>query len=226
MERREVIADRLDWDPRRPVGDHSFRYELLVIRRRGEVVAVRDHTAIARRDSPADVVVHLSHVLIEPPLRGTGLAAWLRALPLGAGRRCAAAAGAKDLPRITLVAEMEHADGNTPAVAARLRSYARAGFSMVAPSAVPYAQPDFRSPDEIDRTAVTPVPMALVVRRTGREHETSMPGAELREIVAALYAMFAVHVREDHMAAVRSLLDRFPQPQENVALVPPWEKRE
>ena len=78
----------------------------------------------------------------------------------------------------------------------------------------------------IDRTAVSPVPMALVVRRAGREHETSMSGAELREIVEALYAMFGVLVRGDRMAAVRSLLDRFPQPQENVALVPPWEKPE
>jgi hypothetical protein len=64
--------------------------------------------------------------------------------------------------------------------------------------------------------------MALVVRRTGREHEKSMSGAELREIVTALYAVFGAHVRADHMAPVRSLLDRFPAPNEPVELVTPW----
>ena len=226
MERREVIVGRLAWDPHALAGDHALLYELLVVRRGGDVVAVRDHTAIASRARPTDVVVHLSHVLVEPALRGSGLAAWLRALPMQPARACAAAAGATSPARITLVAEMEHPDQETPAGVARLRSYARAGFSLVAPEQVPYMQPDFRDPGEIDCSAPQPLPLVLVVRRVGRERETHMQGGELREIVNALHTMFGMHVRADHMAPLRSALARFPAPGDTVALVPPWPKPE
>jgi GNAT superfamily N-acetyltransferase len=214
MERREVIAGRLAWDPRRPVHGHALLYEMLVVRRNGEMVAVRDHTAIVTPAALAFVpgegpVVHLSHVLVEPSLRGHGLASWLRALPVATARRCLAAArgdgpgAARDEPAVTLVAEMEHDDGVTPAVIARLRSYARAGFRVVDPARFHYVQPDFRSAAEIDRTSVQPVPLCLVVRRVGREHEGRIPAPELRTLVAALQAMFAEHVRDDHMEHVR-----------------------
>ena len=87
MERREVILDRLAWDPRAPVSGYALHYEMAVVRRGGQLVAVRDHTAIARVDGAArarEVVVHLSHVVVEPAQRGTGLAAWMRALPVAA----------------------------------------------------------------------------------------------------------------------------------------------
>lgn len=241
MERREVIAGRLSWDPRRPVRGHAFLYEMLVVRRGDELVAVRDHTAIAAVAGAADpasgaatalaaaaaarrqtgVVVHLSHVLVEPSMRGRGLAGWLRALPLRTARECAAAAGPHAPQDITLVAEMEHVDAAVPAVMARLRSYARAGFSVVDPGRTPYHQPDFRSAAEIDRTCVQPLPLALVLRRVGREHETALGGEELRGLVAVLYAMFAEHVRADHMAPVRALLERFPDPRDEVSLLSP-----
>ncbi|MBI5506836.1 MAG: hypothetical protein HY899_18780 [Deltaproteobacteria bacterium] len=266
MERREVIASRLAWDPRRaiasppppprataavmPAQAHAFLYELLVVRRGDELVAVRDHTAVvplgAARDGAtgraaatgntdsaaqaetsaapgraARVVVHLSHVLVEPSMRGSGLAGWLRALPLHAARECAAAASMHAPGAITLVAEMEHADAAVPATMARLRSYARAGFRVVDPGRTPYHQPDFRSAAEIDRTRVEAIPLALVLRRVGRESETGLGGDELRDLVAALYAMFAEHVRADHMAPVRALLERFPGPRDEVALLSP-----
>ncbi len=224
MERREVIAERLAWDPRRPSASHALLYEMAVVRRGRELVAVRDHTAIVPLGAAAGagngVVVHLSHVLIEPSMRGRGLAGWLRALPLRAARECAAAAGLS-APDITLVAEMEHADAAVAAVMTRLRSYARAGFRVVDPSRTPYQQPDFRSAEEIDRSCVQPVALSLVLRRVGREHESVMRGGELRDIVSALHAMFARHVRSDHMAPVRALLDRFPDPCEEVALLSP-----
>jgi hypothetical protein len=141
-------------------------------------------------------------------------------------RACAAAAGAKSPARITLVAEMEQPDQESAAVVARLRSYARAGFSLVAPERVPYLQPDFRDPAEIDCSTPQPVPLVLVVRRVGLERQATIPGAELREIVNALHAMFGVHVRADHMAPLRSALARFPAPGDTVALVPPWPRPE
>ncbi|RIL00294.1 MAG: hypothetical protein DCC71_18820, partial [Proteobacteria bacterium] len=92
MERREVIEARLGWDPARPVAGAALAYELLVLRRGGALAALRDHSAVVRlgadgRPLPGPVVVHLSHAWVEPPLRGSGLAAWLRALPLQAARR-------------------------------------------------------------------------------------------------------------------------------------------
>jgi GNAT superfamily N-acetyltransferase len=233
MERREVIEDRLAWDPARPVGGHALLYEMLVIRRDGEIVAVRDHTAIvppavlAGREG-ARVVLHLSHVLVEPSMRGCGLASWLRALPIATARRCLALAteGSRSgpdrtVPGITLVAEMEHDDGLTPAVVARLRSYAKAGFRVVDPSRAPYAQPDFRSAAEIDRSGERPVPLCLVLRRVGREDEPSITGAELRDLADALHAMFGVHVSPRHMTGVRELAEAFPAAGDEVALLAP-----
>lgn len=247
MERRDVIASRLTWDPQRPVDGHALLYEMLVVRRDGGIVAIRDHTAIAppavlAGQPGATVVAHLSHVLVEPPLRGSGLAAWLRALPVAAARRCfmrARAAGdaidpanpgdasqspaqaPASAPPITLVAEMEHDDAVTPAIVRRLRSYARAGFRVVDPAQVRYGQPDFRNPAEIERTGVRDVPLCLVLRRVGREHEEWMTGAELRETVGALQTMFAVHVRADHMQDVRELAGRMPGASQRVALLVP-----
>jgi GNAT superfamily N-acetyltransferase len=233
MERREVIADRLRWSPARPVGGYAFLYELLIVRKGGEVVAIRDHTAIAspkaRSEWPgAAVVVHLSHVLVEPALRGSGLAAWLRALPIDTARRCRARVRGASLEvrsgewenEVTLVAEMERADG-TPASIARLRSYARAGFRVADPDAVSYSQPDFREATEIDRTGVRPVPLCLVLRRVKHENDAAMTGRELREVVGALHAMFGVHVRSDHMAPVRDLAAGLPADGERVALLEP-----
>lgn len=228
MEKQAVIAQRLAWDPRRPIAHHALQYEMLAVLAGDALVAMRDHTAIVampphRRDHPGQVVVHLSHVIVEPSLRGGGLSAWLRAFPLQTARACAAAAGEPASDRIALVAEMEHPDGHTPMIMARLRSYDRAGFRAIDPDTVRYLQPDFRPAAEIDATSVQPVPLALVVRRIGREHEAQLPGAEVRAIVRALYTMFGIHVRADHMAPLWALLDHFPGPGEAVALRRPLE---
>ena len=226
MEKQAVIAQRLAWDPRRPVDHHALLYEMLAVLAGDDIVGLRDHTAIVplpphRGDHPGQVVVHLSHIIVEPPMRGGGLSAWLRAFPLQTARECAAAAGEPASDRLTLVAEMEHPDGHTPMVLARLRSYDRAGFLKVDPDAVRYMQPDFRPAVEIDASSVQPVPLALVIRRVGREHERTVSGAEVRGIVRALYTMFGVHTRTDHMAPLWALLDHFPGPGEAVSLCPP-----
>ena len=94
-----MIEERSPGIRRDPSAGSALAYELLVVRRGGEVAALRDHTAVVRLDGsgrpgPGPVVVHLSHAFVEPPHRGSGLAGWLRALPLQAARRCAAAASA------------------------------------------------------------------------------------------------------------------------------------
>jgi len=229
METRDVIVDRLAWDPRRPVGDHALLYEMLAVVDGDEIVGVRDHTAIvpnlarARAEpAAARVVVHLSHVIVEPPFRGGGLAGWFRALPVQAARECfeAVASRAPRAKQIALVAEMEHPEERNPRVTARLRSYERAGFRKIDPTVVRYVQPDFRSPQEIDATSVQPLPLVLVVRRVGRETEESLPGDEVRAIVEALYGMFGVHAAERHMQPLRAVVEALPHT-EPVALQPP-----
>ena len=117
---------------------------------------------------------------------------------------------------------MEHAEEHLPDMKLRLRSYGKAGFRMVDAQRARYLQPDFRAAAEIDRSSVQPLPFALIVRRVGREHESEMSGAELRELVDALDGMFGVHVRDDHMAQVRVLAADFPAPHETISLLVPW----
>jgi len=196
MERRSVIAQRLAWDPASPVGQARLAYEMLIFRRRGEIAAVRDHSAVVRlavdgAPAPGPIVVHLSHALVAPAHRGSGLAAWLRALPLGAARRCVSAARRDAKTPVVLVAEMER-----DARAAQ-RSYARAGFLKVDPAAARYTQPDFRDP------TLPPLPFELVLRRVGREDERELPSAELEAIVDSIYAVYGAHVPDAALAPLR-----------------------
>jgi len=222
METREVIASRLAWDPARPIGSYRYLYEMLVVERREEVIAVRDHTAIAPAETPPPraMLVHLSHVFVEPPWRGTGIASWLRAFPLQAARECAEAIG-DPAGSITLVAEMEAPAEADAATLRRLASYGRAGFRTIDPARIRYAQPDFRGAAVMDAGGVTPVPLGLVIRRVGRERDQQIRGDEVRAIVAALYEMFAVHVRPERMAPVWALYHELPQPEDLLDLLSP-----
>jgi hypothetical protein len=226
MERRFVIAERLGWDPTRTVGRARLAYELLLLWRGAELVAVRDHTAVVRTDPSGaplsgPVVVHLSHALIEPAQRGSGLAAWLRALPLAAARRCAAAAGCTAATPIVLVAEMEPLTPGHPERRPRLRSYERAGFLKVDPAAAPYAQPDFRPAELLAGATPTPIPLELVVRRVGRERERELPAEELAAIVASIYAVYAAHVPQRALAPLERAASAWTRGQARFRLLPP-----
>lgn len=225
MEKESVIEARLGWHPAHPINHHALLYEMIAVETRGQLIAVRDHTVIVprppQREPLKHVLVHLSHMLVEPRMRGSGLSGWLRAFPIQTARECGALAGGSPHDQITLVAEMEHPDGVTPGVMMRLRSYERAGFTKLDPDRVRYHQPDFRAPETIDMTSVRPLPLALIVRRVGREADPAFTGAEVREIVTALYTMFGVHVRAEHMAPLWALLNSFPDPGETVRLRKP-----
>jgi GNAT superfamily N-acetyltransferase len=226
METRRVIGERLRWDPARPVGGAALAYELLVLRRGGAIAALRDHTAVVlagarRRPATAPVVVHLSHALVEPEHRGTGLAAWLRALPLQVARRCAAAAGCDPGSQFVLVAEMELPDPERPARMARLRSYERAGFRKLDPAVTPYAQPDFRPPEVLAGATPRAVPLGLVLRRVGREDEPTMPAAEVASVVEAVYSVYGVHVPAPALDPLRAAAARWTARQSRFSLLPP-----
>jgi GNAT superfamily N-acetyltransferase len=230
MEMRKVIGARLAWDPAQPValrpaGRVALAYELLVLRRGGQVAALRDHTAVVRLDprgrALSPVVVHLSHSYVEPPHRGTGLIAWLRALPLQAARRCAEAAGAPQGLPIVLVAEMEPPDpGDVPRMA-RLRSYGRAGFQKVDPGAAPYAQPDFRPPEQLSGARPRAIPLHLIVRRVGREDQQEMPALEVAAVVHSIYAVYGVHVPPAALDPLRAEAERWLARTRSFRLLPP-----
>jgi len=223
METREVIERRLAWRPVLALGESWLRYEMILVRRHGGFVATRDHTAIVtQRSGTVQAVVHLSHVLVDPAWRRTGLAGWLRAWPLQTARACLEEAGHSAASPITLVAEMEHPDPQFPNRLIRLQAYEKAGFKKVDPAAVSYFQPDFRPPADIDTSGrPRPLPFGLVLRRVGREQETAIRGAEVREIVECLYLMYGTGFRERDMAVVRQSLKRYPDAPAEIALVPP-----
>ena len=167
-------------------------------------------------------MIHMSHVVVEPEWRRTGVSAWLRAVPIQTGRACLAAAGLPPSAPITLVAEMEHPDPTHEMRTIRLRAYERAGFRKIDPLRIDYHQPDFRSPEEIDASGGTkPVPFSLLVRRVGREAQPAMPVSEVKRVITALYTMYQTGFRASDMAPLWSALTRWPEGTHPVALIPP-----
>ncbi|MGH8245389.1 MAG: hypothetical protein ACREUU_03045 [Gammaproteobacteria bacterium] len=223
VESREVIERRLAWHPATKRGDCWLRYELVLARRQGKFVAVRDHTAVVthQRGTPR-AVVHLSHVLVDVAWRRTGLAGWLRAWPVQTARACLLAAGFPATSPITLVAEMEHPDPQMPNRLTRLAAYEKAGFKKMDPAAVNYFQPDFRPPGQIDASGgPRPLRFGLILRRVGREEEQVIRGAELREIVECLYQMYGEGFREQDMTVVWRSLRDYPGDDVEIPLVAP-----
>lgn len=223
MEQRHIIARRLDWHPVLVIDNCRLRYEMILVRRHDEFVAVRDHTAVVvHREGAAHAVVHLSHVLVEPAWRRAGLAGWLRAWPIQTARACLAAARCPASSPITLAAEMEHPDPQFANRMIRLKAYEKAGFKKADPSMVRYFQPDFRPPAQIDASGgPRPLPFGLIIRRVGRENEQTIRGQEIRDIVTGLYQMYGTGFRERDMAGLWESLCEYPAADAQVALVPP-----
>jgi hypothetical protein len=212
LESREVLAGRFALGP-------AMRYEMVVVRKDGAVAAVRDHTAIWQ---DGEVIVHLSHNLVLPEWRRSGLAGWLRAAPLLAAHEVAAALGEAGAP-ITLVAEMEFDDGTDPRRGIRLAAYERAGFLKIDPVVVHYFQPDFRWATEIDATGAKPLPFQLLVRQIVRDDRT-ITGARVRRIVQALYALYGAQFRAEDMRHPALRLEAYPADEVEIALLRPTER--
>lgn len=221
METADVLARRLAWDPATLTNDCALLYELLLVTRGGEFIGVRDHTAIVRPGFGL-AVVHMSHNLVAPPHRRSGIAGWLRALPAQTARACLAAQ-LRDAPHpIALVGEMEPADPADEARMIRLTAYEKAGYRKVDPSRVHYLQPDFRPPAEIDAGGgPQPIPLNLLVRLVGSEDRPTIPASAVRGIVESLYRMYAVEFRAADMQPAWENLEAFPRGEEPIALVRP-----
>jgi hypothetical protein len=224
MEEESVVQERLTWAGRVADDGAAMLYEMIWVEsHKSDFAAARDHTAIvlpSDRSTPA--VVHLSHLLIDPAFRRSGLAGWMRAWPIQTARRCLTSAGLSEHHPIILVGEMEPPAPAHPERLARLIAYQKAGYLMVDPQRIGYQQPDFRPPTVIDSTGgPSPLTMLLILRRVGREQETKISGAELRHLVHALYAMYARAFRQQDMWPLFDQLKQYPADSEMADLLPP-----
>jgi GNAT superfamily N-acetyltransferase len=223
IEQAAVLSRRLHWHGQLQENGYGLRYRLMLVTSGGKFVAVRDHTAIVPKDEDA-AYVHLSHNLVSPEWRRTGIAGWLRALPIQTARHGLAALNKPESSPITLVAEMEYPDPAVEATAIRLGAYEKAGYLKVDPIRISYVQPDFGSPEQIDLAGgPKPLPLTLMVRRVGRETERQITGREVKSIVTALYKMYEGSFRARDMAEVWKTLDGYPPDDEVITLVRPTE---
>ena len=172
---------------------------------RGELAAVRDcHVVVDVERSVA--VVYLAHVLVLPAHRRGGLSALMRAVAVTLGRRSLEelSSGPAAAPELLLAAEMEPASTDDPPSIVRLVAYGRAGFAVIDPRTLRYAQPDFRDPAVIGATP-RPLPLLAVVRRVGHEGARELPAGLAEAFVTHLYdGVFASHCRAEHLAPARA----------------------
>lgn len=221
MEQASVIARRMQWLPEQMINGASMQYALQLVTRRGEFVAVRDHTVIILESEPG-AVVHLSHNLVSPDWRRSGIAGWMRALPVATAMDSIQTLRLPSATPVTLVGEMEHFDPTRSATLVRLTAYEKAGFKMVDPELVSYLQPDFRDPAEIDiSSGPQPLPLTLMLRRMGHEAEGFVSGAEILHNVKALYKMYAAEFRLADMYQVYESLKNYPPAGARIPLKPP-----
>jgi len=219
IEQAPVLGMRMTWDPSQLVDGCAMSYRMMLATSGGKLAGVRDHTAIVLADEPG-AVVHLSHNLVAPDWRRTGLAGWLRALPMTTARNVLAAQNRPPDSPVTLVGEMEHP--SDAASRARLAAYEKAGYKKVDPARVGYLQPDFRAHHEIDISGgPQPIPLALIIRRVGREDEDFVTGAEVRRLAASLYKMYGAGFRPRDMEVVHASIEAYPPPDERIRLIPP-----
>lgn len=210
METRDVLRARFRLAPQ------AFYEMVEVVAADGDWAAVCDYTVLAPTGPLTECLVHLSHTLVNPVFRQAHLASKLlhftirRAQTLFPG-----------VP-LTLLAEVEYDDGQTPDKAIRLRAFEKIGLQKVDPRRVRYFQPDFTAPQAIDDPQPAhPLPLQLLLIRIGREQEHCIRGEELRRVVSRLYWLYGRQFRPQDMAHPDLDLTGYPAADEPVALVPP-----
>lgn len=194
LERRSVLegwASR----PARTIGGLHVHYRMLLATTPGaELAAARDCYAVLDPASGV-VVVYLAHALVAPAHRRGGLAALLRGAGATFGRQILEEHGRDpDRADLLLAVEQEPIDPDDRDSHIRLCAYGKAGFQAIDPAFLPYCQPDFRDLDALGEPAC-PLPLLAVVRRVGRESDTTLPAPLAAAWVSALYAVFSSHCR-------------------------------
>lgn len=178
-------------------------YHLLLARESSEdaggaLAGVRD-CFVTVNPATRRAVVLLSHSIVLPPYRRSGLAALLRTAPAVLARQALADAGVHD-GEVLLVAEMELVAPRERISVIRLLAYGKAGFGVIPPSILPYAQPDFR---DVDGPELRPLPFVALVRQVGEEQLTTISAERAAAVVEHLQAVHRCHCRPEDIDPIR-----------------------
>ncbi|HRI72292.1 MAG TPA: aminotransferase class III-fold pyridoxal phosphate-dependent enzyme, partial [Polyangium sp.] len=200
IERRDVLRKWFQHKSLTPHEKHIRAFYHMSLFWEGQTLAaVRDDFGVVDRQT-GHVVAFLSHSLVLPSYRRSGVAALLRALPAVHAREDAAALGIEPT-EVSLLAEMEMFEPHREESLVRLFSYGRAGFRTVAPWFLPYAQPDFRDLATLGIPA-QPVPMMILVRQVGEESRKTIEPRRARTLLDALAAIHHVTVDAEQIHAM------------------------
>ena len=183
------------------------------------LAAVRDDFAVVDREL-GRVVGFMSHSLVLPHYRRTGVAALIRALPVTHAVEDALALGVEP-KEITLLAEMEMYEPHREETRVRLYSYGKAGFRVVPPWHMPYAQPDFRDLAALGVEAL-PVPMMILARQVGEESKKTIHPDRAAALLRHLEAIHKVTVDLPQIAAMhRNVAPYLGSAKEDIQLIDP-----
>ncbi len=166
-----------------------------------ELVGVRDCYVDVDLRAGASLVA-LSHSLIVPEWRRSGLAAVFRALPMTLARVAHRERYRRSFPTM-VAAEMEPVTHDVPESTVRLVAYGKSGFSVLDPQRFRYSQPDFRAAADAAHTGIA---MLGVVRGFG------LPGDAWPVEVAELYPRLFHACHRSYLPAARV------DPSENFAI--------
>lgn len=156
----------------------------------GTFAGVRDCFVTVDRATRRAVVL-LAHTLVVPEFRRTGVAAILRSVPVVL---------VPDADEILLAGEMDMAVPHPKGTVVRLLAYGRAGFRVIPPPMLPYAQPDFRS---LPLPELEPLPFLCLVRQVGAEDRRDVPLARIRAFVDHIDAVHRCHMEGAQLDAIR-----------------------
>ncbi|WP_437762489.1 hypothetical protein WMF27_46085 [Sorangium sp. So ce281] len=204
LERREVLAAWLTGAHTDAGAPITATYHMLLARSAddGRLAGVRDCYVTLDRAARRCVAL-LSHALVLPAFRRSGLAALLRAAPVALARSAIERAGiAAEQAEILLAAEMEAVDPDDRDTVVRLIAYGRAGFAVIPPKVLPYAQPDFRDTAALGVTPV-PLPLLAVVRQVGEEDRDEIQRARAESFLRHYQAVHAREVSQGELAPIR-----------------------
>lgn len=199
IERRGVLEAWLRGSLTKPDARIRVVYHMSLLWEGSALAAVRDHFSVVDR-ATGHVVAFMSHSLVIPAFRRSGVAALVRALPAAHARLDALALGVTPT-EVSLLSEMEMFEPHRSETLVRLYAYGRAGFRVVPPWHLPYAQPDFRDVTALGIEAL-PVPMMLLVRQVGEESRTTIDPRRARTLLDALAAVHAPTVDAPQIAAM------------------------
>ena len=206
IEERSLLAHEMLHAPDESNG--SISYELLTFYDGDTLAGVRDVFTCVLPDR-SGVLVLLSHSLILPPWRRSGLGGLIRAAPVRIARQQGMAADIPGGGRVVLMAEMDPIDPVVEATVVRYLAYCRSGFFVIPSEEILYFQPDFSDWKREGRSRHG-LPMTMVLRVVEAAGGSAvdpvtdpaiggsdtLPAALMRQIYTAVNAIHERHYPE------------------------------